>query len=65
MSATRSSIRTWGTGATMIAADSCGRSSIGFEIDVKCEMMVKRRIEFDLRPLIDEIPEYEIVRIEE
>ena len=54
-----------GTGATMIASGYCARRSIGFEIDSNCEMMVKKRIEFDLRPLIDELPDYELIRIEE
>ena len=53
-----------GTGATMIAADDCSRSSIGFEIDTKCGIMVRKRIEFDLCPLIDEIPDYELLRID-
>jgi DNA modification methylase len=35
-----------GTGATMLAADRCGRNSIGFEID-ECEEMIRRRIDFE------------------
>ena len=51
-----------GTGATMIAADKCKRSSIGFEIDPNCEEMVKRRLEYEVLPLVDPSPTYEIVR---
>jgi len=52
-----------GTGATMLAAERCGRHSIGFETDPTCEEMVRRRIEFDLMPLIESPPEYELIRV--
>ena len=51
-----------GTGATMLAADRCGRSSIGFEIDPACDVLIQRRIEYDLLPLLDRRPVYEMVR---
>jgi len=51
-----------GTGATMLAADRYGRNSIGFESDPKCEYMIKRRIEFELRPLIEKVPEYTLIK---
>lgn len=51
-----------GTGATMIAANSCQRASIGFEIDEKCESLIKHRLEFEARRNGDfEMPEYYIV----
>lgn len=49
-----------GTGATMIAADDCGRSSVGFEIDRDCGELIQRRIEFETLPLIDRIPKYDL-----
>jgi modification methylase len=49
-----------GTGATMLAADRCSRSSIGFENDPQCEEWIRRRIDYDLRPLLDRPPNYEI-----
>lgn len=52
-----------GTGATMLAAERCGRHSIGFENDPTCEEMIRRRIEFELMPLIERPPRYEVVRI--
>lgn len=51
-----------GTGATMLAADRCGRSSIGFEIDPRCEELIERRIEYELLPLVDRRPVFEVVR---
>ena len=42
-----------GTGATMIAAHLCGRSSTGFEISPDCRDMIESRKEIELRPLID------------
>lgn len=51
-----------GTGATMLAADKCGRSSIGFEIDTRCGELIKRRIESELLPLVDRQPVYDLVR---
>ena len=38
-----------GTCATSMAADQCGRSSIGFEIDDDCEILTKKRFEFELK----------------
>lgn len=51
-----------GTGATMLAADKCGRSSIGFEIDPRCEELIERRIEYELLPLVDRRPVFEVKR---
>jgi len=53
-----------GSGATMIASDNCSRRSVGFESDPNCEMMVKKRIEFDMLPLIEQVPDYELIRID-
>lgn len=50
-----------GTGATMLAADRCGRTSIGFEIDEGCREWVLRRIEYELKPLFDKHPEFEFL----
>ena len=36
-----------GTGATMIAANNAGRSSVGFEIDESCEDLISKRISFE------------------
>ncbi len=47
----------------MLAAERCGRSSIGFENDPTCEEMIRRRIEFEIMPLIEQSPLYEVVRI--
>jgi site-specific DNA-methyltransferase (adenine-specific) len=52
-----------GTGATMIAAARCGRDSIGFEIDEGCERLIEKRIQFELLPLFEEPPQYEIRRL--
>jgi len=52
-----------GTGATMLAAARSGRDSIGFEIDPNCAEMIRRRIEFELMPLIDRPPDYELVNL--
>lgn len=51
-----------GTGATMLAADRCSRTSIGFEIDPQCADWIQRRIEYELTPLFDRHPVYEIQR---
>jgi site-specific DNA-methyltransferase (adenine-specific) len=51
-----------GTGATMIAADRCGRSSVGFEIDLTCEELIERRIDFEALPLLDARPQYQVMR---
>lgn len=42
-----------GTGATMIAANTCSRSSIGFEVSLECKSMIERRIQLETRPLLD------------
>ena len=52
-----------GTGATMIAAARCERSSIGFEIDETCDEMIRRRLDFELRPLIENEPSYEVIKL--
>ncbi len=52
-----------GTGATMLAAERCSRKSIGFENDPTCEEMVRRRIEFELLPLIERAPQYELIKL--
>lgn len=52
-----------GSGATMIAAHQCGRRSIGIEIDPACPEMIARRIEFDLLPLVDDVPRYELIEV--
>ncbi len=49
-----------GTGATMIAADRCNRKFIGFEIDPECPTLIEKRIAFELRPLLDSRPNYEV-----
>jgi site-specific DNA-methyltransferase (adenine-specific) len=51
-----------GTGATMLAAHRCGRNSLGFEIDPRCENWIHRRIEYDLMPLLDDLPAFELLR---
>lgn len=51
-----------GTGATMLAANKCGRTAIGFEIDGKCEEWIHRRINFELKPLFDEHLEFEFIK---
>lgn len=51
-----------GTGATMIAANLCSRKSIGFEIDPNCERWIHRRIEYDLRLLFDQRPNFALLR---
>jgi DNA modification methylase len=50
-----------GTGATMLAADRCGRHSIGFEIDPRCRELIRRRLDYELLPLIERHPIYELV----
>ncbi len=52
-----------GTGATMLAAERCGRSSIGFEIDPTCEGLIRKRIEFDLLPLLEAPPKYDVIHL--
>lgn len=51
-----------GTGATMIAAHRSNRNSVGFENDPNCEEMILRRIEFEILPLLENPPDYQIVR---
>jgi modification methylase len=51
-----------GTGATMLAADKCGRRTINFEIDPRCEGLIQRRIEYELLPLVDRAPVFDVVR---
>ena len=50
-----------GTGATMIAAHRCGRSSIGFEIADNAQEMIEKRIDLEIRALFEERPVYEFV----
>jgi len=38
-----------GTCATTIAACQCGRKSVGFEIDKDCEVLTRKRLEFELK----------------
>ncbi len=38
------------------------RKFIGFEIDPECPQIVERRIAFDLQPLLEERPTYEVFR---
>jgi site-specific DNA-methyltransferase (adenine-specific) len=52
-----------GTGATMLAAYRSDRSSIGFEIDASCEELIRRRIDFEVRPLIETAPTYSVTKI--
>lgn len=52
-----------GTGATMLAAEQCSRSSVSFEIDPDCDRLIKHRIDFELLPLVDTAPKYEIVHL--
>ena len=50
-----------GTSATMIAANQCNRSSIGFEIDPDCEKLTKHRLEFEINRNSDfKIPDFVI-----
>jgi len=51
-----------GTGATMIAANRCERSSIGFEVDPECESWLKKRITEDHLPLIEPQLDYELIK---
>lgn len=53
----------FGTGATMIAADQCNRSSIGYEIDKNCETLTHKRIEFEIKkdPSLN-IPNFEFIK---
>jgi len=51
-----------GTGASMLAANRCGRKFIGFEIDPDCLKLVEERIAFDLQPLLEESPIYEVIQ---
>lgn len=52
-----------GTGSTMLAAERCQRSSIGFEIDPACEELIRKRIEFDFLPLLEAPPKYDVVHL--
>ena len=52
-----------GTGATMLAASRCGRNSVGFEIDPSCEEMIRRRMDFEVRPLVETQPTYIVTSI--
>jgi len=52
-----------GTGTTMLAAERCQRSSIGFEIDPACEELLQKRIEFDFLPLLEAPPKYDLIRL--
>lgn len=51
-----------GTGASMLAAHRCERRFVGFEIDDACQQLVEERIAFDLRPLMEERPDYEVIQ---
>ncbi len=51
-----------GSGASLLAAHRCHRKFIGFEIDPECPQIVERRIAFDLQPLLEERPTYEVFR---
>ncbi len=55
-----------GTGATMIAAAQCGRSSVGFEIDPACEEYINHRLTFEQKrdPAL-EIPAYQLIKYED
>jgi len=51
-----------GTGATMIAAEQCGRSSIGYEHDPACRDFIRHRLSFEKKRNPDlVIPEYELI----
>ncbi|NND01806.1 MAG: site-specific DNA-methyltransferase, partial [Acidimicrobiia bacterium] len=50
-----------GTGATMLAADRCGRTAIGFERDPKCERWMQLRMENEIESLFDSPPKYKLV----
>ena len=52
-----------GTGATMIAADQTGRSSISFEIAPDCEDLVNRRIEYELSAELKKRPKFKIKKL--
>lgn len=51
-----------GTGASMIAANRCNRKFVGFEIDPQCPALIEKRLDFDLHPLIETRPQYEVVQ---
>lgn len=51
-----------GTGATMIAAHRAGRSSIGFEVDPRCESLISQRVAFEQTQSGGGIPSYTLVR---
>ena len=51
-----------GTGASMLAANRCGRKFVGFEIDPACPKLVEERIAFDLQPLLENSPVYEVIQ---
>jgi DNA modification methylase len=48
-----------GTGATMIAANRCNRSSIGFEIARDCRSMIEKRIAMEVGGLFESPPKYD------
>lgn len=54
-----------GTGATMIAADLCERSSVGYENDPSCPDLIRHRLAFEAkRGAISHLPEYQEVLLE-
>jgi DNA modification methylase len=50
-----------GTGATMIAANRCDRWFVGFEIDKNCPDLIDKRIDYDVKPLLERPPTYRLV----
>lgn len=50
-----------GTGATMIAAQKCNRSSIGFEIAADCRSMIEKRIAIEVGTLFETPPLYQFI----
>lgn len=51
-----------GTGATMIAAEQCNRSSVGFENDPECSQLIEHRLRFEqTRNPALKIPQYKLI----
>lgn len=50
-----------GTGATMIAANRAGRSSVGFEIAPDAQAWIRKRVEAEHLPLVDPPLEFELL----
>lgn len=51
-----------GSGATMIAANQCNRSSIGFEIDPTGKEIVAHRVKYEAKNGLCELPKYKVLK---